>query len=138
MKNTALLIDTNIVLDWVLKRPPFHHDATKIIDLCMRGKATGYLAAHTILNVFYITRKDLSIIERRDLSRLLCDRFEIIGIDRRSMITALDTFNFKDIEDSLQMQCAYEKSLDFIITRDIKDFKDSKIKVLLPSDFLAL
>ena len=138
MRNTALLIDTNIVLDWILKRRQFHQDATEIISLCMRGKLRGYLAAHTILNVFYITRKDFSVEERGDLSRLLCDRFEIIGIERKQILGALDIPDFKDLEDSLQMECANEKGLDYIITRDIKDFKDSTITAISPEKFLYL
>jgi len=104
----------------------------------MRGKLRGYLAAHTILNVFYITRKDFSVEERGDLSRLLCDRFEIIGIERKQILGALDIPDFKDLEDSLQMECANEKGLDYIITRDIKDFKDSTITAISPEKFLYL
>ena len=138
MKNMALLIDTNIVLDWILKRQPFHENATKLIDLCMRREIQGYLAAHTILNVFYITRKDFNVAERRDLSRLLCNRFIIIGIDCRLIIEALDLLDFKDLEDNLQIQCAIEKDLDYIITRDINDFKNSSVKALLPEDYFAM
>jgi len=134
----ALLTDTNILLDWILKRQPFHQNATNIIELCMHGKIQGYLAAHTVLNIFYITRKDFDLEERRDLSRLLCYRFEIIGIDRRLMIEALDTFDFNDLEDGLQAKCAIEKNLDYIITRDMDGFKDSDVKAILPEDFLTL
>jgi len=138
MKNTALLIDTNVILDWILKRQPFHQDATYIVDLCMHRKIRGYLTVHTVLNAFYITRKDLMLTERRDLSRLLCNRFEIIGVNREQILNALDAINFKDIEDGLQMQCAEENNLDYIITRDIKDFQNSKVKVILPEDFIAM
>ena len=138
MKDLALLIDTNIVLDWILKRCPFHESATEIVDLCMRGKIQGYLAAHTVLNVFYITRRDFSVDERRDLSRLLCNRFEIIGVDRRTMLEAMDVIGFHDLEDSVQMRCADEKGLDYIVTRDINDFKYSEVAAIMPDDFLTL
>ena len=138
MKSITALIDTNVVLDWILKRRPFHESSTEIIDFCMRKKIHGYLAAHTILNVFYITRKDFSVAEGRSLSGLLCSRFEIIGIDRRLLIEALDASDFRDLEDSLQMECAIEKGLNYIITRDINDFKNSRIKAMPPEDFLSL
>jgi len=138
MKNTAILIDTNLVLDWTMKRQPFHQDATEIIGLCMSGKLRGYLAAHTVLNVFYITRKDFGVEERNNFSRLLCNRFTIIGIGREQMLAALDGDGFKDLEDSLQMECAYEKNVDYIITRDVSDFKNSRITTMLPKEFLAL
>jgi len=137
MKNTAL-IDTNVIIDWVQRRQPFSHDATQIIDLCMSKKIRGYLTAHTVLNVFYITRKTLTVEERRDLSRLLCNRFDIIGIDRTQILDTMDADKFKDLEDGLQMQCAEEMHLDYIITRDIKDFQPSKVKAIQPQDFLAI
>jgi len=136
MRNLALLIDTNVILDWILMRTPFHLDATRIVDMCMRGKVKGYLAAHTILNIFYITRKDFDVEERRDLSRFLCARFEIIGINQELILDALDAFNFVDIEDGVQEQAAVHEQLDYIVTRDVRGFVGSKVKVLLPEDFL--
>ena len=49
---------------------------------------------------------------------------------------ALGEVTFNDLEDSLQMQCAYREDLDYILTRNIKDFRDSKIKAISPEDFL--
>jgi predicted nucleic acid-binding protein len=133
----ALLIDTNVVLDWILKRSGFHENATKIVGFCMSGKMRGYLAAHTVLNVFYITRKDFSLEERRDLSRLLCNRFEIIGVNRQIMLDALAVSDFRDLEDEVQSQCAADENLDYIITRDIGGFVNSKVRPISPNDFLA-
>ena len=138
MKNTDILIDTNIVLDWILKRVSFHQDATDIIELCMRGEIRGYLAAHSVLNVFFIVRKDFNLEQRRNLSRLLCEKFTIIGIDGQKMIEALDSENFKDLEDGLQEQCAISEDLDYIITRDPKGFENSRIQALSPGEFLKL
>jgi len=58
------------------------------------------------------------------------------SIDRELVLDALDASEFQDLEDSLQMKCADEKGLDYIITRDINDFKASNIKALPPEDFL--
>ena len=138
MRNTALLIDTNIVLDWILCREPFHANAKAIIELCINNEVQGYLACHTILNMFYILRKERSIAQRKEILLMLCNSFDIIGIDHKMLIEVLCSDSLKDIEDDMQMQCAVEKELDYIITRNIKDFKDSKVKAMLPEDFLAL
>jgi len=138
MKNTTLLVDTNIVLDWLLKRESLHQASTQIIDLCIRCEIDGYLAAHSVLNIFYITRKDFDLNTRRKLSRLLCDRFRIIGVNKDVILNSLKTADSKDLEDSIQMQCAAQNHLDFIVTRNIRDFKHSEVKALLPEDFLAL
>jgi predicted nucleic acid-binding protein len=119
MKNMALLIDTNVMIDHVAMRNGFYEDADKIIELCALGKVKGYLASHTILNMFHILRKDFSVAERREILTALCIDFEVIGIDRIMILKALISDNFRDLEDDMQMQieCAISARLDYIITR---------------------
>ena len=138
MKNTALLIDTNIVLDWLLERQPFADNAERLIEYCISGNLRGYLAGHSLLNIFYITRKEKSVKDRKEILLMLCDWFEIIDIDSEMIISALQNENSQDLEDSLQMQSAVQENLDYIITRDINDFAHSAIKVLSPEDFLKM
>ncbi|MCL2080971.1 MAG: PIN domain-containing protein [Oscillospiraceae bacterium] len=138
MKNLALLIDTNVVLDWLLDRAPFAEHADQIMRLCVGGKAEGYLAGHTILNIFYITRKRFTIEERIEFGLMLCDKFQIIGIDGEMITAALSSGGARDLEDGLQMQCAFEKGLDYIITRDRDGFHNSRVKALAPEDFLSV
>ena len=75
MKNTAVLVDTNIVLDFFLDREPFAESADKIMRYCIIGKIQGYLASHTLLNAFYITRKQKSIEERKEFLLMPCEKF---------------------------------------------------------------
>ena len=138
MKNMALLIDTNIILDWILERRFYFEPAKRVIELCINGNLRGYLAAHTILNIFFIIRKEKSIAEKKELLLMLCECFEIINIEKTMIVIALQNENWQDLEDGLQMQSAIQEKLDYIITRNINDFKDSKIKPLLPEDFLKI
>ena len=69
---------------------------------------------------------------------MLCNTFKIIDIDNQKLLLVLYSNNFKDLEDDMQIQCAIDESLDYIITRNIKDFKKSKVKAILPEDFLIL
>ncbi|MCL2420272.1 MAG: PIN domain-containing protein [Defluviitaleaceae bacterium] len=136
MKNMALLIDTNVMLDWMLEREPFVKQAGHILRLCIDGKVTGYLASHTILNAFYISRKEKSIEERKRFLLMLCKKFKIIGINEQMLIEALQNDAWQDLEDGLQMQCAISAKLDYIITRDLKGFTNSLVKALSPQEFL--
>ena len=138
MKNTALLIDTNIVLDWLLERQPFAENAERIMEYCINGNLRGYLAGHTLLNIFYITRKEKSIKDRKEILLMLCDWFEIIEIDKEMIIIALQNEQWQDLEDGLQMQYAAHEKLDYIITRNIKDFTNSEATAMLPEDFLKM
>ena len=56
-----ILIDTNILIDFLMKRPLFYDDSRKVIQLCMNKKIDGCIAAHSVMNIFYILRKDFTV-----------------------------------------------------------------------------
>ena len=63
---------------------------------------------------------------------------EIIGTTKIEIIQALKN-DFSDFEDSVQFFSALTvENLDAIITRNIKDYKNSTIAVMTPQDFLQL
>ena len=75
-----ILIDTNVLLDYILTREPFYEDAKRIISICVDGKVKGCIAAHSISNMFFILRKDFNSDERREVLLNLCSIFDIEGI----------------------------------------------------------
>lgn len=133
-----VLVDTNVIVDALIGRQPYFDNADKIIRLCADKKVHGYLAAHSIPNLFYILRKYLSEEDRRTALRQLCEIFAIEGIDSKKIITAIENSNFTDFEDCLQDECAVSAGADYIVTRNIKDFLTAKVKAILPEDFLKL
>lgn len=133
-----ILIDTNVLLDYLLIREPFYEDTEKIIYACVDGKVKGCIAAHSISNIFFILRKDYSAKERREVLFNLCSIFDIEGIDRGKLISALQNEDFLDFEDCLQMECAKAYNAKYIITRNLSDYKTSEIQAILPQDYLEL
>ena len=133
-----VLIDTNVILDWLMCREPFHRNAAQILRKCMTGEITGYLAAHTFPDLFYILRKDFDVPKRKALLALLCSRFQVIEENQRVILAALQNEAWKDLEDGLQMQCAADRNVDYIITRDVAGFHDSGIPPIQPEDFIRI
>lgn len=134
----VVLIDTNVLLDFLLGRDPYFSNADKIIKLCAEQKIQGFMAAHSIPNMFYILRKDMSVETRREVLLNLCDILAIQAIDSVKVIAALKNSAFIDLEDCLQNDCTEEIKADYIVTRNIKDFEISEIPAILPEDFLKL
>lgn len=134
----VVLIDTNVIVDFLVRREPYAEDAIKIISLCNEQKITGYLAAHTIPNLFYILRRDFSVRQRKEMLRALCKIFDVSGIERDKILAALDNDEFEDFEDCLQMECAMEVGAEYIITRNLPDFVNSEIPVIEPKDILKM
>ena len=76
-----ILIDTNVLLDYLLEREPFFEDAKKVIMLCTEGNTKGCIAAHSISNMFFILRKDYTTEERREILFNLCEIFATMSSD---------------------------------------------------------
>ena len=131
-----VLVDTNVVLDWVLDRVPFNAHAEQVMALCVSGHVSGHLAGHTLLNTFYVARKQLTVDERREILLLLCKRFNVIAVDGPRIVSALNNKDWKDLEDGLQMQCALVEGVDYIVTRDSQGFASSSVPTLSPEEFL--
>jgi len=132
----VILIDTDVILDHLIPRQPFVDTASEIFNLCYQQKCNGYIAAHSITNIFYILRKQFSVSERKKLLISLCEFIEIAGINKNQIIDALTSEDFNDIEDRLQVECAITVNADFIVTRNITDFSNSSIPAILPEDLL--
>ncbi len=131
-----ILIDTNVLIDYILKREPYTESAEKILFLCKNRKIDGCIAAHSVMNMFYILRKEMTVNEIRLFIVSLSKVTDIIGVDKPKIFRAIVNENFKDFEDCVQMECAKEFCADYIVTRNIKDFQNSVIKPILPDEFL--
>lgn len=134
----TILVDTNVVLDLLLKREPYNIAAQTIITKCAEREVIGYLAAHSIPNLFYILRKNYTQKERRKFIKNLCDIFRISDLNEEKIISAIDNEDFTDFEDCLQEECAVEAMADYIVTRNPEDYKGSRVKVILPDEFVKL
>lgn len=130
-----VLVDTNVVLDYLLEREPYAESARKIVMACKQKQITGCIAAHTVSNMFFILRKAYSVEDRRDILKDICRLFEVEGIDCSKIIQALNNTDFKDFEDCLQMQCAKTFQADYIISRNLADYSNSEVVCLSPEEF---
>lgn len=133
-----ILIDTNILIDYLLTREPFYEDAKAVVYSCVDGKTKGCIASHSISNMFFILRKDYNSKERREILLSLCSIFDIEGIDKVKLMAGLQNEEFSDFEDCLQMECAKSFGAEYIVTRIINDYKISQIKAILPKDYLEM
>ncbi len=134
MKN--VFIDSDILMDFLVKREPFFHDASKILSRCEKKQLNGYTTPVIICNIYYLIRR----VEKHEKTiqklRKLMNFLDILIIDKQDIINALES-NFSDFEDALQNYAAKrEQNIDVIITRNIKDYKHSSLSVMTPTEFL--
>lgn len=131
-----VLIDTDVILDFFFDRKPFAEFATEILNLCEADKIKGFTTPVIVANVYYLLRKvathDIIVEKIKQLLSII----EVINMDSNAVVNALNS-EFKDFEDALQNFSAIENGqINIILTRNIKDFKKSKLAVLSPESYL--
>ena len=106
MNALAVLIDTNVLLDFLIDRGSFTKDAKEIIKKSQEKTINAFLAAHSITNIFYILRKVYPVAERKQRLMDLCQSISIVEIGGEAILNVLANNDFDDIEDCLQAECA--------------------------------
>jgi predicted nucleic acid-binding protein len=132
-----VLFDTNILLDFLEKRAPFSEAANRLFEACDKNTITGYIAAQSIADMFYIPRKDYIVEERKNMLLGICELMNIAELNKEQLIAALTNEDFADLEDCIQTECAKAVNAAYIITRNVTDFAASPIPAILPEDFFG-
>jgi predicted nucleic acid-binding protein len=132
----SILIDTDVILDFFFDRQPFSDDAALIFALCEKKKIKGYVTPVIYSNTYYLLRQTAHHDKVINKLKQLLSITDVLTMDREVVIQALNS-GFTDFEDALQNFSALKNGdISAIITRNIKDYKTSKIGVLTPDNYL--
>jgi len=131
-----VFVDTNILIDFLANRPPFSKFAIEIFDLAERNKVKLFTSPHSFATTHYLLKKYIGEKDLRVLLHSLLDYIDLTAIDlpiiKKSLLS-----NHKDFEDAIQIFAANSiGNLDFIVTRNLKDFKNAGVNVLPPDELL--
>lgn len=128
-----VLIDTNVVLDFLQGREPFVENAARLFERIDTGEIEGFIAATTITNIYYIVRRAAGKeVAQNAITQVLSD-LNICAVNLGVLEQAL-ALNFEDFEDAVQYACAVAHNVDAIITRDTSGFVNVEIPVVLPDE----
>jgi predicted nucleic acid-binding protein len=129
-----VFLDTNILVDLIADRKPFSKHAIEIFKSAEERKTELFTSSHSIATAHYLLKK---YVEEKDLREILTNLLEfldVIPVDLDVLKKGLRS-NHKDFEDAIQIICASSiTGIDFIVTRNTKDFKTSNIAVLTPDE----
>jgi len=138
MKSMVILIDTNILLNYLTNRPDLQLKySIEIVRMCASGECTGYIAFHTLSTLWYVLRK-WGDKERRQSLKAVCEIFSVASATKNEIMKAIDNESFADFEDCLQDKCAKEVKADYIITCNVEDFRESEVPAITPEQLLRM
>jgi len=131
-----LFIDTNIVIDLLAHRDPFYTEAAELFSLADRKIVELNISSLTVANTNYILLHKTDSRKAKEILRKLKLIVNILSLDDKIIGLALNDYSFSDFEDGLQYFTATENYQDIIITRNLKDFKASKLPVMTARQFI--
>lgn len=131
-----IFVDTNIVLDLLAKRKPFFSEAQELFSHADKKQVHLFVSSLTFANTYYVLSQSLKIENSRKILRKFKVLVDVLPMDDKIIDLSLES-EFNDFEDAIQYYTAIENDLALIITRNLKDFKQSKIPVLTAKDYLA-
>ena len=133
----TVLVDLNIILDVLHNRQPFYDESARVVDSVARREVTGLLAAHSVTTLFYVLNRFRNRETATAAITGLLDAFSIATVDDVVIRKAL-SWGWPDFEDAVQMAAALSAGVDYLITRNPRDFQEGIVPIVNPGAFLAL
>jgi len=130
-----VLLDTNVVLDWLLDRHPWADEALPLWQASDQGRLIAYLPASVLTDIFYIARRQVGA----EAALAAVDRslaLEVLPVEKSTLLRARELPG-GDFEDNVGMACAEAAHLDVIVTRNPADFRQSPVTAVDPVAFVA-
>lgn len=134
-----LFLDANVLLDLLMRREPHVEEAVRLFKKAESGHVSLFASTLTYTNIYYIIRKKSG--DKKLVKQQLNDLLSIVSLTPVSAAEiegALKGY-ISDFEDGIQYQSAKRSGLEYIVTRDKKDFKSVEdLRVLSPNEALEI
>jgi len=133
-----VLLDTNIVMDIIEKREPFYKDSIAVLKRIFAINAECYFSASSAKDVFYLVKRHTGDVNQAKSALVAISNFAIFSDTTKQDVQEALLSNIIDFEDAVIVAGAIRDNLDFVITRNVKDFTNSVIPAITPADFLYI
>ena len=131
-----VLIDSNVILDALLRRGEFAENAARILALSEKGLIDGYVSASAVTDIYYIISK--TIKNKSSALALLKKLLSVIHVASvtDNIIREAVALEWNDFEDCIQYVVGKGVFSKYIITRNPKDFSEGSVEVISPDQFI--
>ena len=133
-----ILIDTNVIIDALTSRVPWNKSAEKIFLMAANHTIDMYITASSATDIYYLIRKHLHSTESaKQIMGKLYSLVEILDVTGDDCLEALAS-PISDYEDAVVEKVVSRKKMEYIVTRNIKDYQAGNTKIILPDDFVKI
>lgn len=132
-----VLFDLNIILDVLQEHPDFYDFSARLLASAETGKIQGWLAAHSVTTLFYLIARDRSANQAHVTLTSLLQFLKIAPVDQTTIEQALN-LPYRDFEDAVQVIAALHIHVNYLVTRNVRDYQPASVAVIQPVELLAV
>ena len=133
-----IIFDTCVILDYLLDREEYSSNTEKLIIKAAQNRLQGLITVKSLMDIHYILKHTLHNEKNiRDIISTLLDSFALVDSTGENAVRALSS-DVNDYEDALMIETAVSYVVDGIVTRNLKDYRKSSIRIYSPEDLLAV
>ena len=132
-----VMIDLNVLVDVLQRREPFLRESANICDATKKGRCQGLVSSHAVTTLYYLVRRYAGMAAAKKSLDWILSIFEIAPCDKTVFLLA-KSLDFNDFEDAVVAASAAAGTCDYVVTRNIGDFKKSLVAAITPEEALRL
>ena len=135
-----ILVDTNVIINYLTRREDKYRESSiQVMEMCADKKIDGYIAFHSLSIIWYFSVREKKPEEKRRkwLDRV-CNILTTSSANHDLIVEAVHNTKFRDFEDNLQECCAVNAGADYIVTVNVKDYENSRVKAVTPEQLVKI
>jgi hypothetical protein len=129
------LIDLTVLLDVIQTRQPHYSDSASVLSAARNHEFQALLPVHAITTAHYIIERSSGALAATAALDWLLQHFDMPASDKSVLVRARN-LDFADYEDAVVASIAERSGCDYIITRNVADFRHSPVTAVTPAEFL--
>lgn len=133
-----ILVDTNVIIDALTSREPWNESAEQIFIMAANHIIDMYITASSATDIYYLLRKYIHSTEQT--KQIMGKLYSLIGILEVTEVDCVDALAsaISDYEDAVVERVAVNMKVDYIVTRNVKDYQNATVKVIQPDELVEL
>jgi len=131
-----VFFDTNVIIDAFTSRDYDYRNSQRLVLKAINKEIDGYISSKQITDIYYILRKYLDDEQKkRTIIKDITESFNVLPLLPSDISLGLKS-NLPDYEDAILEEAASVYSIPFIVTHNVKHFKNARAIIFAPEDLI--
>ncbi len=132
-----IMVDVNIVIDVAEERAGFVEASSGVLEVIFAHRVAACFVSHAVTTTYFLVKRSSGKGRAEDVIDEILAHFVIVPSTKELMLRARKSL-VSDFEDAIVAVAADMLKCEFIVTRDVGDFKHSAVKAIRPEEFMRL